>query len=66
MTKPDGGAAFPFHGNANEPCTSGMSLRDWFAGMAVSSMQDGTPEIMARVAYERADALLEARRLEKR
>ena len=63
--KDDGGHAFP-----PEP---GMSLRDWFAGRALSGnwtdfewgssqvRADDVPE-MARLAYAIADAMLEARK----
>jgi hypothetical protein len=52
----DGGPAFP-----------GMSLRDWFAAMALQgikanpSWDENTRERIARAAYEQADAMLAAR-----
>jgi len=46
-------------------CYSGMSLRDWFAGMALNSMTDfrhaDDLEPMAAHSYQIADAMLEAR-----
>ena len=73
MSNKDNGApAFPCQNNWD----SGMSLRDWFAGQALKGMlssgdgvdtEDGAnnstePDDMALVAYEYADAMLEARR----
>ena len=70
----DGGPAFPCHTNplpgklANAP--RGMTLRDWFAGQALSgymayshpqSVVGIFPESAAKVAYECADAMLAAR-----
>lgn len=84
-TKDDGGPAFPVPPEAvigngwgslvvlNEyglGPTSGMSLRDWFAGKAmqaiVSHQQHGNCEMtsqeeLAWTAYEIADAMLKAR-----
>ena len=46
----------------------GMSLRDWFAGQALVGLlacpEDscGTVKTMAGIAYEYADAMLEARK----
>lgn len=73
----DGGSAFPVPVMAvsqeySRGGTFGMSLRDWFAGMAISgmhaSLSDERPwpttdalRYMADVAYAQADALLEAR-----
>lgn len=45
----DGGPAFPSPGYSDDGERRGMSLRDWFAGLA-------------RVAYEIADAMLAERR----
>lgn len=76
----DGGAAFPFLPEAavarqGFPIERGMSLRDWFAGQALSGAlaasvhgsndQDWTAEEirtrMSALCYELADAMLEAR-----
>lgn len=64
-----GGPAFPPHHN---PTThpSGMTLRDWFAGQAMSGMLSGlwtedsgyvSSDQIARIAYGHADDMLEAR-----
>lgn len=34
----DGGPAFPSHGTMGEVNYQGMSLRDWFAGMAMQGL----------------------------
>jgi len=53
--------AFPIPADAE---CSGMTLRDWFAGLALQALLanpgDGEFDI-ATVAYEHADAMLEAR-----
>ena len=61
----DGGPASPAHIDSNE----GMSLRDWFAGMALSGYlanpdpeMDLVIEILAKHSYAIADAMLEARK----
>lgn len=42
-----------------------MSLRDYFAAQAMSSFMRGySPENMAKEAYCRADAMLEARNID--
>lgn len=61
----DGGPAFP-HAHEDYPFQHGMSLRDWFAGQALSGLLadpqvDGMPLPTARVCYEYADAMLKAR-----
>jgi len=38
MAKTDGGPAFPVPNDANVNGQEGMSLRDWFAGMAMQSL----------------------------
>lgn len=60
----DGGPAFPVRLGCD---TDGMTIRDWFAGMALSSMDYGwfgsstrIPE-MAGEAYNIADAMLAVR-----
>ena len=63
MSKPDdGGPAYPSqNGHYFEP---GMTLRDWFAGQALSTMREPeytSFEKMAGIAYKTADAMLVAR-----
>ena len=68
-TKQDGGQAFPRAGaqtNAgwSRP-TDGMTLRDWFAGQALTAVTmkcEIRPKDLARISYEIADAMLEARK----
>lgn len=76
--RPDGGPAFP--GRAivkkrdhklgilldREIISSGMSIRDWFAGQALAGMlacpnAEGTVEEFASDAYRYADAMLAER-----
>lgn len=70
----DGGQAFPMPGHECElrgfiPCEYGMTLRDWFAGMALqgslASNHEGyefsSIDAGAKWAYEQADAMLKAR-----
>lgn len=70
--KNDGGPAFPRSetGSAEtgqiDPGAEGMSLRDWFAGMAMQRLlaEGGRftePEIGADFAYQQADAMLDER-----
>jgi len=78
MTKTkDGGPAFPlsiaYNPNTGEVVDygcPGMSLRDWFAGQAASTLLDTArvdsrkvdfPEHIATLAYAFADAMLAAR-----
>lgn len=75
MSKDNGGYAFPIP-NADfqtfEPKTvdeyrriqSGMTLRDYFAAKAMSSMVDSFTDenVLAETAYVIADAMLEARK----
>ena len=78
----DGGPAFPDQGQRmegngqwNQQWSSGMSLRDWFAGQALAGILPATdnesgrsaftetePSWIAQKAYELADAMLEARK----
>jgi hypothetical protein len=69
----DGGPAFPvpptYHSNGQvEYGTLGMSLRDWFAGQALTGLlADGKGQHTAEkwaphIAYRIADAMLEARK----
>lgn len=64
----DGGPAFPggvrdTDGNwislSGDP---GMSLRDWFAGQALSNMAGSSADQVAKLAYNIADAMLAARK----
>jgi hypothetical protein len=65
----DGGPAFPrsaaFSNAERTACTEqdGMTLRDWFAGQALASLQGRFIDApnAARVAYAIADAMLRAR-----
>jgi hypothetical protein len=77
----DGGPAFPqvneqryndpVHGVISPKdiygdAPSGMSLRDWFAGQALTAMSKLLPEVwnehdVAKIAYVIADAMLKAR-----
>ena len=65
----DGGPAFPTDPETyNGTGLCGMSLRDWFAGMALSG-KCGYPvkesivgHILAKEAYDIADAMLAARK----
>jgi len=73
-TKDDGGAAFPVfeHMNGNGDVvlnsSAGMSLRDWFAGQALSSLARTHSSldvvVTAAKAYYFADAMLAARKTE--
>ena len=78
----DGGSAFPVHanhamfnGHVVAVHEQGMSLRDWFAGQALASMDtarliaeahemedvESFPSKSAQLAYVMADAMLKAR-----
>jgi len=65
--KDNGGSAFPSHGSMGEVAQEGMSLRDWFAGKALSGIvpQNSSGfrewEWYGEAAYKLADAMLEAR-----
>lgn len=62
--KPDGGPAFPW----DPVYPSGMSLRDWFAGQALTTFQistmasDETVSAIAGACYRVADAMIAARK----
>ncbi len=77
--KDDGGPAFPVKeyvdakpGDITWGEHQGMSLRDWFAGMALAGCQrimecgddyftSDTPEVVAEMAYKLAQAMLKER-----
>lgn len=64
----DGGTAFPAY--INGVYTGGMSLRDYFAAKAMqafcvqSHARSETPNDVALLAYEQADAMLRAREVQ--
>ena len=65
----DGGPAFPGEqgnipaGTWNQTWCGGMSLRDWFAGQALTAykLADMSSAEAAKYAYADADAMLKAR-----
>ena len=61
----DGGPAFPINANesADRCIYTGMTLRDWFAGMALQGMAPHIDDEVkaARWCYEMADAMLKER-----
>ena len=63
--KKTGGSAFP---RIYKEDMSGMSLRDWFAGMAMQGLMsydyDHDNEDVAKWAYEIADAMIAEREKE--
>ncbi len=69
MSENDGGPAFPTVCDARHPyqmCTAGMSLRDWFAGMALHGFcsfagAHDADKSYARICFEMADAMLKER-----
>lgn len=74
MTKETGGSAFPHdawrpqQSMIYDPVSSGMSLRDWFAGMALQGL-NANPNVweelleheIIEISYRRADAMLKER-----
>lgn len=62
----DGGPAFPYW-NCAENTTRGMTLRDWFAGMALQGMlanpdfNGASDASVAGFAFRQADAMIEGR-----
>lgn len=65
MSEQDGGPAFPFPALNTLASSSGMTLRDWFAGQALVAMLSGDKceyaDLLARFAYRQADAMLAER-----
>ena len=72
-SKDTSGPAFPVPLNDGERWTGpgnccGMTLRDWFAGMAMQGMycnqmfDEWAVEDIARTSYDQADAMLERRK----
>lgn len=65
--KDDGGSAYPVvAANGLGHVADGMTLRDWFAGMAIQGINAHLgeriqPEIAASWAYADADAMLKER-----
>ena len=74
MPNTDTTPAFPTAENLTDPMGHdgvahypGMTLRDWFAGQTLSGMMAhpgdvGSPKYVAELAYEQADAMMEARK----
>jgi hypothetical protein len=66
MSNETGGPAFPLHPEIRPTLDKewcGMTLRDYFAAKALpTTMQTWKPDEAARLAYEQADAMLEARK----
>lgn len=69
--KEDGGQAFPvngfmnpFHQTMERWPEDGMTLRDWFAGMALIQCPENAHDhnMAALWCYKRADAMLEERK----
>lgn len=69
MSNDTGGPAFPTKNYAAiqpiaEGYSEGMTLRDWFAGMAMQGLCSGnstSPQQIAQAAYIVADAMLKVR-----
>ena len=66
MTKDTGGSAFPFRskdlGGNHIASFPSMTLRDWFAGQALSGLCIGWKAgLSAEMAYEFADAMIAER-----
>lgn len=72
-TKDDGGAAFPTNGYDSpnhgwQHGQDGMSLRDYFAAAALQGLMNGYHshpngvKLCSEIAYEAADAMLQARK----
>lgn len=68
MAKIDGGPAFPLPVTEWNPGYAGMSLRDWFAGQALTGLfaqseitNASSVHVVAQIAYGMADAMIAAR-----
>lgn len=63
MTKKDGGPAFPMYRSGIGNYDPGMTLRDWFAGMAMQALiqRRGTFSSNSAASYEIADAMIAER-----
>jgi hypothetical protein len=68
MSKETGGAAFPSTQDQWERGMEGMTLRDWFAGQALSGLlakynlnAPSDQNTLAQMSYELADAMLAER-----
>jgi hypothetical protein len=68
-TRDDGGPAFPIPGLQHDESFNGMTLRDYFAGLAMQAAATNPVgangfsfEQRAEWAYQQADAMLKARR----
>jgi hypothetical protein len=63
--KPDGGPAFPVPAHAFQDGRMGMSLRDYFASLAMQGVLasdiDAPLDKLVAAAYEMADAMLAER-----
>lgn len=66
----DGGSAFPPHPNMPMGIGQGMSLRDWFAGMALAGFISNNKQYeflemdhIGELAFAFADVMLKQRRL---
>ena len=65
MSEKDGGPAFPSHGSMGEVVQNGMTLRDWYAGQALSKLANSLSDYDSRTVrqcYALADGMLEARK----
>lgn len=67
-SRSDGGPAFPLPTGAGDKAwRQGMSLRDWFAGQALSGFlasdtySEESAADLAKWSYQQADAMLKAR-----
>ena len=63
----NGGPAFPVYDDTHMyPTSTGMTLRDWFAGQAlaglsIANLWDKQEDMITALAYRAADAMLAAR-----